>query len=54
MKGVLKGVRETFPLDTPPDFVELVGRMWAGEPGQRPTVNELVIELEAMHGDFAE
>ncbi len=46
---VMQGLRETFPLGTPPGYAQLAQQCWDGSPDKRPTVDEAIRHLKSMN-----
>ena len=46
--------RPLFPADTPPPIKDLIERCWAEDPTSRPSVSEILLELNAMRFDLGE
>ena len=51
---VERGEREEIPEGTPTSFAKLISRCWSDRAVDRPTVDEVVRELEAHRGEIAE
>ncbi|GBC02723.1 hypothetical protein RclHR1_04780010 [Rhizophagus clarus] len=49
---ILQGLRETPILNTPKDYISLYIDCWNNEPDHRPTINQVIIKLNAIVSDF--
>ncbi|GFR45644.1 hypothetical protein Agub_g7054, partial [Astrephomene gubernaculifera] len=48
----LRGLRPSFPPQTPPDFRRLAERCWQADPRSRPTFEAVLAELQRMSAAF--